>query len=204
MPRTRQESVSRPRVPLFTVGHSNHLYEHFLDLLRRYEIEAIADVRSRPFSRFVPHFSKERLERLLADDGIGYLFLGAELGGKPPAGETAATAMAYRSRVGQAEFRQGIERLLAAARMQRVALMCRERDPLDCHRLHLICRYLTPGGSEIRHILPDGALETQAEVERRLLERTGPAGLPLFRDGDEPADRGALERAYDAWWQRGR
>ena len=186
---------------LFTIGHSNHPFERFLDLLRRHAIESVADVRSRPYSRFVPHFSRERLARLLAEAGIGYLYFGAELGGKPRAGETPATAMTYRSRIEQPAFREGIERLLAAARTQRIALMCRERDPLDCHRLHLICRYLAPQNADIRHVLPDGALETQAEVERRLLERAGPAALPLFRDGGE-AD--ALERAYDAWWQRAR
>jgi uncharacterized protein (DUF488 family) len=186
---------------LFTIGHSNHPFERFLDLLRRHAIESVADVRSRPYSRFVPHFSRERLARLLAEDEIGYLYLGAELGGKPPAGETPAAVMTYRSRVEQPAFRQGIERLLAAARAQRVALMCRERDPLDCHRLHLICRYLAPGGSKIRHILPDGHLETQAEVEQRLLEPARPAELPLFR---ETGGAGALERAYDAWWQQAR
>jgi len=204
MSRISPQSVSRSRVPLFTIGHSNHPFGHFLELLRRHGIEAVADVRSRPYSRFVPHFSKERLGRLLADERIGYLYLGAELGGKPPTGKTPAAAMGYRSRVEQPAFRQGIDRLLGAARTQRIAMMCRERDPLDCHRLHLICRHLAPTGPDVRHILPDGDLETQGEVERRLLERAGPAALPLFRDGAEPADRGALERAYDAWWQRGR
>jgi uncharacterized protein (DUF488 family) len=68
-------------MPLFTIGHSNHPYEHFLDLLRRNAIAAVADVRSRPYSRFVPHFSKERLERLLAEAGVGYRFRGAEFSG---------------------------------------------------------------------------------------------------------------------------
>jgi hypothetical protein len=130
---------------LFTIGHSNHGFEHFLGLLRRHDIEAVADVRSRPYSRFVPHFSKDRLARLLGQEGLGYLFLGAELGGKPQGGETAASDMAYQGRVRQPAFGKGIDRLLEATRTQRIALMCRERDPLDCHRLHLICRYLAPG-----------------------------------------------------------
>ena len=193
--------MSRSHVPLFTIGHSNHPFEHFLDLLRRHAIEAVADVRSRPYSRFVPHFSRERLERLLAEAGIGYLVFGAELGGKPPAGETPATAMTYRSRVEQPAFRQGIERLLAAAQTQRLALMCRERDPLDCHRLHLICRHLAPIGLDIRHILPNGEVEAQAATERRLLARAGAEDLPLFQDLAQTTERAALERAYDAWWQ---
>jgi uncharacterized protein (DUF488 family) len=189
---------------LFTIGHSNHPFERFLGLLRRHGIEAVADVRSRPYSRFVPRFCKDRLERLLAGDGIGYLYLGAELGGKPRAGETAASAMAYRSRVEEPGFRHGIEGLRAAARERRIALMCRERDPLDCHRLHLICRYLEPMALDIRHILPSGEVETQAVTERRLLERAGGAELPLFQGAGQAAARDALEHAYEAWWRRAR
>jgi uncharacterized protein (DUF488 family) len=189
---------------LFTIGHSNHSFERFLGLLRRHEVEAAADVRSRPYSRFVPHFSKDRLQRLLAENGIGYHYLGAELGGKPVSGATSASGMDYRSRVAAPGFQRGIEGLLAVAREQRIAMMCRERDPLECHRLHLICRYLGPMALDIRHILPGGELESQAAAEERLVERAGAPGLPLFRDGAQPPSPEALERAYDAWWRRGR
>jgi hypothetical protein len=87
--------------------------------------------------------------------------------------------------------------LLDALAERPVALMCRERDPLDCHRLHLICRYLEPMVLDIRHILPNGEVEAQTATERRLLERSDKRQLGLF---DGPA-REALERAYDSWWQ---
>jgi uncharacterized protein (DUF488 family) len=183
---------------LFTIGHSNHAIEPFLELLRRHEIEVVADVRSRPYSRFVPHFSRGRVARLLEEAGIGYLYLGAELGGKPPAGEAPATGIDYADRIRQPAFQGGIERLLTAVRERRVALLCRERDPLDCHRLHLICRYVKPLIGGIGHILPDGALEGQEETERRLLERVGTWQRLLFEPGDP------LEQAYDDWWHRGR
>ena len=175
---------------LFTIGHSNHAIEHFLGLLERHEVEAVADVRSRPYSRFVPHFSKERLGRSLADEGIGYLFLGQELGGKPPHDDPDRWPADYRSRIGAPAFRSGIEALLGVARTQRVALLCRERDPLDCHRLHLICRYVKPLAGGIEHILPDGELETQAVTEGRLIACTGPAELPLFGPGGRSARAG--------------
>jgi uncharacterized protein (DUF488 family) len=183
---------------LFTVGHSNHPIERFLELLRRHDIAAVADVRSRPYSRFVPHFSKERLQRILEEEGVGYLYLGRELGGKPPRGEVPSPAPDYGSRIRQPDFRAGIGRLLEAAGRRRTAMMCRERDPLDCHRLHLICRHVAPLVSQIQHILPNGELEPQAATERRLLARADTGELPLF-GGDD-----ALTRAYDRWWQRGR
>ena len=189
------------RRPLFTVGHSNHSIEHFLGLLRRHAIEAVADVRSRPYSRFVPHFGKERLAHELEAHGLGYLFLGRELGGKPPRGQTAAPPVSYRMRVEQPQFRQGIDRLLGVAEAGRVAVMCRERDPLECHRFHLVCRYLRPLGLDVRHILSHGEAEVQQATERRLLERTGTPDLPLFQGLAEPAGEQALTRAYDRWWR---
>jgi uncharacterized protein (DUF488 family) len=185
---------------LYTVGHSNHSIEHFLAILQRHGIEAVADVRSRPYSRFVPHFGKERLAGLLEQEDVGYLFLGQELGGKPPRRETHGPAMTYQVRVAQPEFRQGIDRLLRSAEASRIALLCRERDPLDCHRFHLVCRYLRPLRLDIRHILPDGEVEMQPVAERRLLERAGPPDLPLFADLADPPSEQALARAYDGWW----
>ncbi len=183
---------------LFTIGHSNHPLERFLGLLRRHRIEVVADVRSRPYSRFVPHVSKPSLARLLGEAGIGYLFLGRELGGKPSGGEEAPRATDYLSRVRQPEFHAGVERLLAAARERRVAMLCRERDPLDCHRLHLICRYVRPLAGPIHHILASGEIEAQEDTERRLLARVGASQGLLFEAGDP------LERAYDQWWQGAR
>lgn len=182
--------------PLLTIGHSNHPIEHVLGLLRRHAVAMVADVRSRPYSRFAPQYRKEALAGALQGAGIGYLFLGAQLGGKPPRGEVAAARLDYRTRIREPAFQDGIARLLAAVRQARVALLCRERDPLDCHRLHLICRHLAPERLDIGHILPDGALEPQRETERRLLACGVGRQVGLF-DGTEGA---ALERAYDGWW----
>ena len=184
--------------PLFSIGHSNHPFDHFLGLLRQHRVEAAADVRSRPYSRFMPHFSRGALERRLRAEGLGYLYLGAELGGKPVREEAPAGAADYASRVAEPSFRAGIERLLAATGEQRLALLCRERDPLDCHRFHLICRHLRALGPDIRHILPGGTIEPQDATERRLLERVEAPALPLFEHDD------ALERAYDLWWRKAR
>jgi uncharacterized protein (DUF488 family) len=193
-----------PAQPLYTIGHSNHPIERFLALLRRHGVEAVADVRSRPYSRFVPHFGKELLGRVLEDEGLGYLFLGQELGGKPVHDDPPRAQLDYRARIKEASFQHGIQTLLDVLADRRLALLCRERDPLDCHRLHLICRYLRPMAVDIRHILPDGAVEAQQATERRLLERAGKAEMPLFHDTAEAEDEEALARAYDAWWRRAR
>jgi uncharacterized protein (DUF488 family) len=184
--------------PLFTLGHSNHPIAHFLALLARHGVETVADVRSRPYSRFAPQYSTRSLRTSLADAGIGYLFLGAELGGKPQSGEVAAARLDYATRIREPSFQAGIAQLLAATKQARVALLCRERDPLECHRLHLICRYLAPEQLDIRHILPDGRVEPQRETERRLLAG---ADTPLLAAAEDPD---ALQREYDRWWHQSR
>jgi uncharacterized protein (DUF488 family) len=190
-----RDPLSTDPRPLLTIGHSNHPAAHFLALLTRHRVETVADVRSRPYSRFVPQYRKEALAGALRDAGIGYLFLGAQLGGKPLRGEAAAPRD-YAARIREPAFQEGIARLLAALQQARAALLCRERDPLDCHRLHLICRYLAPERLDIGHILPDGGIELQGETERRLVARGVGRQLGLFEEGKGAA----LERAYDCWW----
>lgn len=183
-------------VALHSIGHSNHDFERFLALLRRHGIDMVADVRSRPYSRHVPHFSKDQLARRLANEGLGYGSFGHQLGGKPPRDDPAPARRSYAERATDPQFLGGIERLLAGAAARRVAMLCRERDPLDCHRFHLIGRHLRER-VVLRHVLPDGRLEDHTETERRLLAREGEGALPLFASQDDAA---ALRRAYDTAW----
>ena len=163
---------------IFTIGHSNHSIERFLALLSAHGVTALADVRSAPYSRWARQFNKEPLATALAGAHIAYVYLGAELGGRPkdPAflrnGKPDYAAMARTE-----TFGKGIARLLEGANSYRIALMCAERDPLDCHRFHLISRELTARGAEIAHILPTSEVESQAQTEHRLTERKGGTDL---------------------------
>ena len=157
---------------LFTLGHSNHAFEHFLGLLRAAGIALVADVRSVPHSRRLPHFRRPALEAGLAAAGIGYVWQGEALGGRPrdPALWRGGKPD-YASMAAQPEFRAALDAVLAAATERPVALMCAERDPLDCHRFHLLAAPLAERGAGIVHLLADGARETQAEAEARLQRR---------------------------------
>jgi uncharacterized protein (DUF488 family) len=181
---------------LFTIGHSNHTAEHFLDLLQHHDIGAVADVRSTPFSRRNPHFNRERLEESLAAHGIAYLFLGRELGAR------ASDPTLYRDgRVDYALlastplFQAGLEQLLEAARQRRVAILCAEKEPLDCHRTILVSRHLAARDVSISHVLSDGALEPHDATEERLMTLTHTAPPPLL--AGEAERIAALARAYE-------
>ncbi len=172
--------------PVFTIGHSNHSLEAFLELLRLHNVTALADVRSAPSSRFNPHFNKEALERSMKTHGIKYVFLGRELGGRPDDRSCYANGRVQYARLARTEvFRSGIGRIMRGAQEHSIGLMCAEKEPLECHRALLVARYLDELGVEVLHILADGRLESHAEAMGRLL---GVVGLPhddLFRTRQE-------------------
>jgi len=158
---------------IYTVGHSNHPIEKFLSLLTGHDITAIADVRSQPFSRRFPQFNKERLAQTLSEHGIAYVFLGKELGARSDDESCYENGQVQYPRLGAtALFKQGIDRALTGAGKFRVALMCAEKEPLDCHRTLLVSRALEQRGAAIAHILADGSIETQAQAMTRLTRIT--------------------------------
>ena len=171
---------------LYTVGHSNHPIEKFIGLLTAHDIGAVADVRSRPFSRRNPQFNKDRLAAHLAEHGIAYVFLGRELGARSedPACYQDGKVQ-YPRLAATASFKSGIDRVLVGAEEYRVALMCAEKEPLDCHRTLLVSRALEQAGVSIAHILADGSLEPQEKTLSRLVDMVGLAKEDLFHDRAE-------------------
>ena len=183
---------------IYTIGHSNHPIERFVSLLRQHGISAVADVRSNPYSRFHPQFRREPLIRCLAESAIEYLFLGEELGARTrdsqcydPDGRVSYARLAQTG-----AFGRGLTRLLIATQTQRVALMCAEKEPLECHRTLLVARALERSGIEVAHILADGGLEGHARCMERLALRLRLDG-GLFADPDQ-----IREEAYDVQGRR--
>jgi uncharacterized protein (DUF488 family) len=171
---------------VYTVGHSNHPEQTFLDLLARNGITAIADVRSSPYSRFNPQFNRETLVKSLRSAGIAYVFLGAELGARTDDNACYEGGKVQYDRLAKTEaFRQGLNRVVEGARSYRVALMCAEKDPLDCHRTILVARHLVDRGLEVKHIRADGSSEIHDDAMRRLLQMLSLPEQDMFRSRDE-------------------
>ena len=183
--------------PLFTIGHSNHAIGTFLGLLAGHEIAMVADVRSIPWSQRFPWFRKELIAWSLKEAKIGYEFLGETLGGRPrDLADLDHAAERYGVIVGQASFQGALDALVKEAVDHRVAIMCAERDPIDCHRAMLIARALRGrDGLEIRHILAAGELEPHGDLEARMVEKAKCAPPPLLDTPD--MQQRAREEAYD-------
>jgi uncharacterized protein (DUF488 family) len=189
-------------VRLVSVGHSNHEGPAFIDLLRQAGILTLADVRSSPYSRWRPQFNQGPLESELRRHGIAYVFLGDLLGGRPlsPSLYDAEGRVDYERVRRTEEFQRGLEQLTGGRLGPCVAFLCSEEDPLDCHRGLMIAPALSERGFAPSHLRKDGSLETNAEMERRLLHETGVgAGLldglfaALLTDEDR---RSLLAEAY--------
>ena len=128
---------------IFTIGHSNHSLERFFQLFADARITAIADVRSRPHSRWSPQFNKQTLGAALGEHDVAYVFLGKELGGRPEDPALLKNGKPDYETMSRAEsFCAGMRRIIEGAKTHRIVLMCAERDPLDCHRFLLIGRHL--------------------------------------------------------------
>lgn len=168
--------------PIYTIGYGQREIEALIAVLREHEIAYLIDVRSQPYSRYKPDFSKKALAGHLEAAGIRYVFMGKTLGGRPqePACYDASGKIDYAKVEAQGFYRAGIERLQKAHRQQLpVVLMCSEGKPENCHRSKLIGKTLTAANIPIAHIDENDQLITQEDVILRLNK-----GQPsLFGDG---------------------
>ncbi|MDM8536798.1 DUF488 domain-containing protein [Desulfobacterales bacterium HSG17] len=178
---------------IYTIGHSNHSIDEFLNLLEEHEINAIVDVRSSPYSKFNPQFNRETLKDELKKHDILYVYLGKELGPRSDDSSCYKNGKAVYNLISDTDlFREGLGRLNKGIVKYKIALMCSEKDPITCHRMILICRIFREDDIKIEHILENGELETNQQAEKRLMKALKIPELSLFDSPDE-----LINQAYD-------
>ena len=166
-------------VTIYTIGYGNRSVDEFIEALQEHEIAYLIDVRSAPYSRYKPEFSREPLEAELQRQGVRYVFMGDTLGGHPDDEECYdVNGKVDYERVKKTErYQFGIKRLqTAVAQKQCVALMCSEGKPENCHRSKLIGETLQRRNIQITHIDENNELRSQMHIINRL---TG-GQMPLF------------------------
>ncbi len=192
--------------PILTIGHSRHSWDRFAALLADAGVEAIADIRSVPRSRFSPHFNKNELAARLSARNAAYIFLGNALGGRPQAPDVYTDGVAdYEKMAASPEFRLGLARLEEEAARQSLAVMCSEADPLECHRFLLVGRALAEAGIDVAHILRTGEIIAHKQAEDRLLdlEHLAEEGL-LLRSRDDRLSQAYKSRSRKFAYARAR
>jgi len=181
---------------LFTIGYSGLDIMQFIHSLKRNDIQVVCDVRSTPYSNYKPDFSRREFKTHLNDASIKYVFLGAELGARPKDRSCYINGQATYERIARSSlFLHGLERVRNGVERLNLALVCSERDPLECHRAILVCRHLPDLHSETYHVHTNGRIETHLQFEERLVDLRGTALPPLLR---QPGDwERAVLAAYE-------
>lgn len=183
------DSIYTSKHKIYTIGYSSFEIDKFISVLMQYNITAVSDVRSSPYSKFKPDYNREYLSKKLKENGIQYAFLGNNLGAR------FEDRSVYRDGVVDFElarkldcFKAGVDRLIEGSKKYTIVLLCAEKDPAECHRSILIARNIT-NIFNVLHILGDSSIESQTQLEHRLEKRFGFDQAVLFGD--------TLKMAYD-------
>ena len=155
-------------IPIYTVGYGNRSIDDFVKLLQGYDIKFLVDIRSQPYSRFNPDFSKDALDKRTKQHLIRYIFMGDTLGGRPKDSSCYVDNKVDYARVREKSFFQrGIGYLHTAWEKQlHIVLMCSEAKPQECHRAKLIGNILTEHNIDVAHIDETGSIKTQLQINQ--------------------------------------
>lgn len=165
---------------IFSIGHGNKKIEDFIQELKSYGIQFLLDIRSKPFSKWNPQFNQNELKLKLEDSGIKYVFVGNTLGGLPE----DRSCYDYDGKVvydlikEKDFFKEGLERLTTANEKQiKVAIMCSESKPEECHRSKLIGQELLKKKISLQHIVSEKLVKSQEMVMAELTKGKGTVDL---------------------------
>ena len=170
---------------LYTIGHSNHQLTDFRNLLLKYGIDCIVDVRSIPASKYSPQFNKETLQGFLRSYNMDYQFFGYELGARRNDSFNELGYVDFELTVQTALFQEGVHKLTPLLEKKNIALMCSEADPLECHRFSLVGRYYHEEGLDVNHILKDATISSHETLEQEMIKNYLHSRRPLLPNIDE-------------------
>lgn len=177
---------------IYSIGYATKPLERFIKQLQEYSVDAVADVRSVPYSKIFHDYHRESLAASLKEAGMHYVYLGEELGPRSKQDEhyDEHNQVQFGRLMQSEQYLLGVERLLdGLGKGMRIALLCAEKDPAECHRSLLIGYYfLRQKNIVVQHITHAGELESQLELEKRLLALHD-LGEDLFASMDEQIQR---------------
>ncbi len=184
---------------LYTVGHSTYPVEHFLELLRKFNVQYIIDVRSTPYSRFASQYNSDALSAVLKKNGIEYFHMGKFFGARQEDKQYYPNNYLDFEMFRQSDlFKKGMLNIENGLEKYNIALMCTEKNPIDCHRAIMVARGFELDGIDVKHILHDGSEISQYQLNQQLLDMFFPDRnqLSLFDIGHEKTDEEYLTEAY--------
>lgn len=170
---------------IFSIGHSQHDLDYFISLLKSHKINYVLDVRSQPYSRFAMEYNKESIQGTLEKSNIKYAFMGESFGARQMDRSLYSQKgyLDFEKVACGIKFRRAFDNVVKGVEQgNKIAFMCTEKDPIECHRAILVTNAFYNEGFMVEHIMPDNSIQTQQEVNRRLLDMYYPTRnqLSLF------------------------
>ena len=162
------------KIEIYTLGHSNYPFDKFIEILKKYDINCVVDIRSTPYSKYNTQYNKEFLHETLKNLGYTYIYMADEFGAK------RKTKVSYNDEgyadfdkvILEDEFKRGIERLkVGCSKNYKIVLLGAMQEPIRCHRAILLGKELIKAGFYVKHIMHEGDLKVQSELEEQLLEK---------------------------------
>jgi uncharacterized protein (DUF488 family) len=159
---------------IYTLGHSNYTIEKLIDMLKKYNINCVVDIRGTPYSKYNVQFDKEIIRYTLTKAGFIYIYMAKEFAAKRINKESYNEEgySDFELVVNEKDFLDGIERLKNGCNKgYRIALLGAMQEPIRCHRSILVGRALIKYGFNVKHILDDYSIASQDDIEDMLLNK---------------------------------
>ena len=184
---------------LYTIGYSGFSIDDFVNILKKYGVNALIDVRSNPFSSYFSAYNKEQLEKKLNSQHIYYRNYPKEFGARQKERHfyTSDGYLDFELFTASSAYNQGYLEIEDGLKRDYVfVFMCSEKDPIDCHRAIMISKTFKDNGYSILHLLPDKNPISQVDVENRLLDKYFPNRDQLSIFEDQKNDDDLILEAY--------
>ena len=159
---------------IFAIGHSNYPYDKLIDMIKKYDINCVVDIRETPYSKYNTQYNKEAFNESLRNSGFVYIYMGKEFGAKRT-NKDVYTQEGYADfeKVAKEDiFLKGIDRLKKGCQMgYRIVLLGAMQEPIRCHRSILVGKTLNKEGFDVKYIMHEGNLAYQQDIEESLLDK---------------------------------
>ncbi|MEN6595228.1 MAG: DUF488 domain-containing protein [Clostridiaceae bacterium] len=183
---------------IYTIGYSGFKIESFIETIKSYSISLVVDVRSKPYSTYFSDFNKETIKEKLEKQGVYYRNYACEFGARQEdINFYEHTYMDFEKFAKSDQFLSGFSKLVKAMEANySFVLMCAEKDPVNCHRAILVARAFYEQGYIVKHIMSNGSIITQHDIEIRLLEHYFPNRAQLSLIEKPMTDQELIVEAY--------
>ena len=159
---------------VYAIGHSNYPFEKLVDMLRKYNINCVVDIRQTPYSKYNIQYNKEVFSENLKQHGFTYIYMGKEFGAtrQERSSYTPKGYADFEKAVKEDIFIEGVKRLKKGCSMgYKIVLLGAMQEPIRCHRAIMVGRQLVKEGFDVKYIMHEGHIENQENIEEALLDK---------------------------------